>query len=229
MAIASRVLPINYAASRSNLEGTIPKTAIQSITMAIRVGPNQMAIGYIQEFSWSADRDVKMLHQIEPYPNGTFNNQAKLGDVEFHQSLYWPGEPVEGVPGKIDGISLTIKRYALYTSNLLAALSRIGGAGNYDSDIPVTNDVVNNTQDVNKYVSLIQQVRPLDIYQMYVSPVTGQIIFGRIFEECWFSSLGEEIPTAETNEPIMENGEMKAVRVRPFFTLEGEVDVGVNP
>ena len=229
MAIASRVLPINYAASKSNLEGTIPKTAIQSITMAVRVGPNQYAIGYVQEFGWSADRDVKTVHQIEPYPNGTFNNQATLGGTEFHESLYWPGEPVEGIPGKIDGIHVTLNRYALYTSNLLAAMARLSGAGNYDETIPTTNDAVNNTADVNKYVSLIQQVRPFDIYQMYVSPVTGQIVFGRIFEEGWFTKLGETIPSAETNEPILENGEMVFVRVRPFFTLAGEVEVGANP
>lgn len=229
MALANRVLPINYAASRDNLNGSVPKTAIQSITMAVRVGPSQMAIGYIQEFGWSADRDVKMLHQIEPYPNGTFNNQATLGGVDFFDSLYWPGEPVEGVPGKVDGITVTLKRYALYTSNLLAALTRLCGAGTEDADIPVTNDAVNNTSDVNRYVTLIQQVRPIDIYQMYISPVTGAIVFGRKFEECWFTKLGETIPAAETNEPILEDGEMKATRLRPYSSINGEVEVGANP
>jgi len=224
MALANRVLPINYAASTNNLNGTIPKTAIQSITMAIRIGPKQHAIGYIQEFSWTADRDVKMLHQIEPYPNGTFDGSAVL-ESDFFTSGYWPGEPVEGVPGKIDGIKVTLKRYALYTSNLLAALTRLSGAGTEDADIPVDNASVNNTEDVNKYVSLIQQVRPIDIYQMYVSPTNGAIVFGRKFEECWFTSLGEEIPAAETNEPIMENGELTATRVRPYFNLTGETQV----
>lgn len=223
MALANRVLPINYAADANKLNGTIPMTAIQSITMAIRVGPVQHAIGYIQEFSWTADRDVKMLHQIEPYPNGTFDASAQLA-ANFFESGYWPGEPVEGVPGKIDGIKVTLKRYALYSSNLLAALTRLCGAGTEDADIPQDNAAVNNTEDVNKYVTLIQQVRPIDLYQMYISPVTGAIVFGRKFEECWFTSLGEEIPSAETNEPILENGELTAVRIRPFFNLNGEIN-----
>jgi len=229
MANANRVLPINYATTKSNLEGSIPKVAIQSITMAIRIGDQQFAIGYIQEFGWSADRDVKTLHQIEPYPDGTFNNQATLGGVDFHQSSYWPGEPVEGVPGKIDGIKITLKRYALYTSNLLAALTRISGAGNYDADPVATNAEVNDVVNVNRYVSLIQQVRPFDIYQMYISPVTGAPVFGRKFEECWFTTMGEEIPTAETNEPILENGELTAVRLRPYSLTAGELTPAANP
>jgi hypothetical protein len=229
MAIANRVLPINYAASRDNLAGTIPKTAIQSVTMAVRTGPGQFAVGYIQEFGWTADRDVKMVHQIEPYPNGTFNNQATLGGTDFDQSMYWPGEPVEGIPGKIDGIPITFKRAVLYTSNMLAAFSRLNGAGNYNENVPVTNDAVNDTANVNKYVSIIQQVRPIDIYQMFISPVTGQIVFGRVFEECWFTKITETIPAANANEEIVEDGELKAVRVRPYYTLTGEVSVGANP
>lgn len=227
MADANRILPLNNA----NAEVSIPKAAIQSITMAIRVGPNKYAVGYVYEFGWDATRDVKALHQMEPYPDGTFDSGKTLGDTDFLTSSYWPGEPVEVVPGKIDVITLTLKRYALYTSNLLAALMRLNAAGTEDSSVlPTTNDVVNDTTIPNHYVTLIQQVRPVEIYQMYISPTDGKIVFGRKFEECWFTKIGETIPNADTNEAILEEGELKASRIRPYYITEsdGEVDTG-NP
>jgi len=226
MALANRVLPLN----NRFVNESIPKAAIQSITMAMRVGPQKFAIGYIHEFGWDADRDVKALHQMEPYPDGTFDGAATLENNIFGQTTYWPGEPVEIIPGKIDVITLTLKRYALYTSNLLAALMRINAAGTEDGDVlPVDNSVVNDVQAVNQYVTLIQQVRPVEVYQMYISPATGQVVFGRKFEECWFTKIGETIPDADTNEPILEEGELKASRIRPFYTSQGEVQVGNIP
>lgn len=223
MTLANRVLPLNNKTAADS----IPKAAIQSITMAIRVGTQKFAIGYVQEFGWDADRDVKALHQMEPYPNGTFDGAATLGNHNFGDTTYWPGEPVEVVPGKIDLITITLKRYALYTSNLLAALMRINAAGTEDVDeLPTTNDIVNDVTAVNQYVSLIQQVRPVEIYQMYISPTTGQVVFGRKFEECWFTKIGETIPNADTNEPVLEEGELKASRIRPYFTDLSEISVG---
>lgn len=226
MAQANRILPLNNKFANDS----IPKAAIQSITMAIRVGPNQYAIGYVYEFGWDATRDVTALHQMEPYPDGTFDSSKSLENQVFGDTSYWPGEPVEVVPGKIDIITLTLKRYALYTSNLLAALMRLNAAGTEDPDVlPTTNDAVNDVTAVNTYVTLIQQVRPIEIYQMYISPTTGQVVFGRKFEECWFTKIGETIPNADTNEAILEEGELKASRIRPYSTEEGEVEVGSVP
>lgn len=226
MAQANRVLPLNNKFASEE----IPKAAIQSITMAIRVGASKLAIGYVYEFGWDAGRDVKALHQMEPYPDGTFDGSATLDDHEFRDTTYWPGEPVEVIPGKIDVVTLTLKRYALYTSNLLAALMRLNSAGTEDSDTSlVTNDDVNDVSAVNEYVTLIQQVRPVEIYQMYISPTTGRVVFGRKFEECWFTKIGETIPNADTNEAILEEGELKAARIRPYFTDDGESSVGEVP
>lgn len=226
MALPNRVLPLNNRFAND----AIPKAAIQSITMAVRVGPQKFAVGYIQEFGWSADRDVKPLHQMEPYPDGTFDGSATLSGHTFGQTMYWPGEPVEVVPGKISVITLTLKRYVLYTSNLLAAMCRIHSAGTEDTDVlPTDNATVNDVTAVNQYVTLIQQVRPLEVYQMYISPTTGRVVFGRKFEECWFTKIGETIPNAEANEPILEEGELKCSRIRPFFTSGGETSIGPQP
>ncbi len=218
-----RVLPINRAKGTGGYnEGDLyPRAAQQSVTMGIRVANTQYAIGYVQEFNWSMDRDNKVLHQIEPFPNGTFG--AGSFDVNFPDANYWPGEPIEIVPGKVGGIKIVLKRYALYTSNLLASVFRVqekvDGApvGNIVEDVAGMTDPVNmNGTSPNNYVSLIQQVRPVDIYQIYYSPYDGTMIFGRKFEECWFTSIGEDAGTAEDNVPILDNGELIATRVRPY-------------
>lgn len=216
MALTNRVLPI----SNKNANASIPKAAIQSITMAIRVGSGKFAIGYVNEFGWDATRDVKSVHQIEPYPDGTFDNQANLANT-FGSTAYWPGEPVEVIPGKIDVVTITLKRYVLYTSNLLAACMRLEAAGTEEasSTKPVLNSAVNDITAVNQYVSLIQQVRPIELYQMYISPTTGQVVFGRKFEECWFTKIAETIPTGENNEAILEDGELKCARIRPYTNM----------
>lgn len=223
MAIVSRVLPFS---NKTAITG-IPKAAIQSITMAIRVGTKQFAIGYVNEFGWEANRDVKSIHQIEPYPDGTFDSSKVLGNTAFGTTGYWPGEPVEIIPGKIDIITITLSRYVLYSSNLLAACMRIENAGTETSDValPATNDIVNDITNINTYMSLIQQVRPIEITQMFISPTTGSVVFGRKFEECWFTKISETIPKGESNEAILENGELKCARVRPYAAVVPDAPV----
>ena len=224
MAYASRILPINRAKGGGGWDessGQLPKAAIQSITMSVRFGEQKYAIGYIQQFKWSISRDNAVLHQIEAYPNGTFGEGGTWGSVGFsgtNQASYWPGEAVEVVPGKQPGIDITLNRYALYTSNALSAIVRSDNAGT-EEDTPIaTNADINITGATGylQYVSLLQQVRPVDIHQIYYSPVDGKPIFGRRFEECWFKTYGEEIPDADKNGPILENAVLTATRIRPL-------------
>lgn len=219
-----RVLPINRAKGTGgyNEGDPYPKAAMQSVTMGVRVGASNYAIGYVHEFNWNMDRDNAVLHQIEPFPNGTFGTTGTFG-VDFFESNYWPGEPIEIIPGKVGGVSITLNRYSLYTSNLLASVFRLqekldgSPVGNIEEDVDGMTDPVNMDGTApNNYVSLIQQVRPVDLYQVFYSPYDGSLIFGRKFEECWFSSIGEDIPTSDENGPILENGELLATRVRPY-------------
>lgn len=220
-----RVLSMNYGAGAIHNDSAIPnvpKTVIQSVTMAVRIGNGQYAIGYVHEFNFKMDRDAKPVYQIEPYPNGTF--AAGLLDYDsvsnFLDSTYWPSEVIEVIPGKVGPVTLTLNRYALYSSNLLASTLRIENAGT-ESGVDgepeeFAGDINLNGTVANRYVSLVQQIRPIDIHQIYISPKTGKPIFGRTFQECWFTSLGETIPTSEENGPILENGELMVTRVRPF-------------
>ena len=228
MAIPERILPVNWATAGEDVKkleqsgsDAPPRAAIQSITMAVRFGEKQYAIGYIKKFNWSTKRDSETLHQIEPYPNGTFSGGSSgpaLGTVGFNESKYWPGEPVEVVPGKIDAVDITLERYALYSSNLLRSLLTIDGAGTEHSEPIQNNEDIHYSGDKqNEYVSLIQQTRPVHIYQTFISPVNGKIVFGRVFEECWFTEIGEEIADAEKNEAVYESGKLIATRMRPYL------------
>ena len=218
MAIPSRILPINRAKAGGWTEssGTVPKAAIQSITMCVRFGDSKYAIGYIQKFSWKMTRENQTLHQIEAYPNGTFGDHGAWGSVGFNDSSYFPGEAIEVIPGKQPAIDITLGRYALYSSNLLSSVLRSNGAGTEEATMVSSNADINIKSGNIAYISMLQQVRPVDIYQIYYSPVDGSQIFGRLFEECWFKDYGETIPEAAKNEAILEDATLTATRIRPL-------------
>ena len=218
----SRIFPMNWATGgggRVSDTDIVPRAAMQSITMSIRFGDGkQFAIGYVEEFKWAMKREVQVLHQIEAYPNGTFESATNLATAKFGQTFYWPGEPIEVIPGKVNGVEITLSKYALYSANLLRSLMTIDGAGTEDATQIQNNNQIHYTGALqNPYVSLIQQVRPVYIFQQFLSPTVGSIVFGRVFEECWFTDIGEEIPTAEVNGPILEKGLLTATRIRPII------------
>jgi hypothetical protein len=192
--------------------------------MGIRVGDNQYAIGYIQKFDFTMTRDAKPIYQIEPYPdilgiNGEAPglNKSYSNQVFDQNTPYWPGEAIEVIPGKMGPININLSRYALYTGNLMAAMMNATGGGVY-SDTATSPNVAESTAAGNaiQYISILQQVRPFDIYQIYVSPITGLFLWGRKFSGCWFTEVGETIPEASVNEAILENGKIQATYVRPI-------------
>ena len=230
MATASRVLPVNSGrAGGGTANDTVPRAAVQSITMSMRFGDKNVSIGYIKKFSWKVTRDNTTLHQIEAYADGTFSVTDKTTNVTTQESRYlnasyFPGEAMEVIPGKQPAIDIDIDRYCLYTSSLLSALdlykagTEYNGAtdfANYNgqSFSGAFNDGNNNR--IN-YVSLLQQIRSIDITQLYTNPINGNIIFGRVFEECWFKNYGETIPDADKNEAVYESATLTCPRIRPY-------------
>jgi len=230
MATASRILPVNSGrAGGGSSADTIPKAAVQSITMSMRFGEHgNKAIGYIKKFSWKVTRDNTTLHQIEAYPDGTFDgsNNAKATSKQsiYLNAGYFAGEAMEVIPGKQPAIDIDIDRYCLYTSSLLSALDLYKAGTEYSGSTDFVNyngtdfsaalnDGKNNR--IN-YVSLLQQVRSVDITQLYTNPIDGTVIFGRVFEECWFKNYGETIPDADKNEAVFESATLTCPRVRPY-------------
>lgn len=218
---ASRMLPLHNL----NSQAQTPHSTIQSITMGIRIGSSKYAIGFIHKFSFEMKRDNKTIYQIEPYPgirgDETDGNPADIvssfTDAIFDENTtYWPGEAVEIIPGKMGVIDITLSRYSLYTANLMAATMRATGSGMYNPVAVAPNLIEASTATPIQYVNILQQVRPFDIYQIFVSPLTGTVLWGRKFGGCWFTSIGEETPDSDKNEPVMENGKLQAVYIRPL-------------
>ena len=219
----NRLLPL----SNKNLNAVTPHSTIQSITMGIRIGDEKFAIGAIHKFSFKQDRATKSVYQIEPYSDILGDDTTAAGiaskfkPTTFDEhTTYWPGEAIEVIPGKMGEITLTLNRYSLYTANLMAAVTRASGSGVYDGTAVAPN-LLESAPTVIKYVNILQQVRPFDIYQIFVSPITGAVLWGRKFGGCWFKSIGEEAPESDKNEPILENGEITCRNIRPLTTGTG--------
>ncbi|MHA1305155.1 MAG: hypothetical protein ACTSPI_15765 [Candidatus Heimdallarchaeaceae archaeon] len=229
---SNRLLPLHISeVEEQQLSGGgKPHSAIQSITMGIRVGAQKWAIGYIKKFSFSAKRNATPIYQIEPYPGikgddeqppaGISTDFTTLPDGYTHfceNTAYYPGEAVEVIPGKMEPMELTLDRYAVYTANLLAAVMRATGGGVYTNASGPPHVPVGDTDPI-LYVNLLQQVRPFDIYQVFVSPLTGGVLWGRKFGGCWFTEISEDVPEAKENMAILENGKVQATYMRPLTT-----------
>lgn len=219
----ARIFPINRKNAAGNVDDNsfrVPKAAMQSITMSLRFGVKDMAIGYIQSFNWTQERAATPYHQIEAYPNGTFGG-GSIATADFMTSQYWPGEVCEVVPGKVGPININLSKIAFYSSNLLRSLLTINSAGTEEKAPylpPTDNNVIHydSADGQNNYVTAIQQVRPIYIKQMFISPITGTVVFGRTFEECWFTNISEQIPEAGTNAAVIETATLMATRIRPY-------------
>jgi hypothetical protein len=117
-------------------------------------------------------------------------------------------------------VEITLDRYALYTANLMAAVSRATGGGVYDN-VETAPNLQESADPVIKYVNILQQVRPFEMYQIFVSPITGSVLWGRKFGGCWFNSIGEKTPESDKNEPVMENGKIQVTYIRPLTSSIG--------
>jgi hypothetical protein len=219
----NRLLPL----SNENPAAVTPHSTIQSITMGIRIGNQKFAIGYIHKFVLDMTRANKPVYQIEPYPNVLGDDNSPSGiattftPLTFDENTkYWPGESIEMIPGKIEPIKITLEKYALYTANLMAAVSRAAASGVYDS-VETPPNLQESAPPVIKYVNILQQVRPFDIYQIFVSPVTGGVLWGRKFGGCWLTKVGEVVSESDKNEPILEQGEVMATYIRPLSSSIG--------
>ena len=234
MADISRVTPLSIS-PRDSLDTTADmykKHIVTHIQLGVRVGQDvNIALGFIQGFNWSIDRPVTEVHQIEPIPDGTFSSSVKIKSNDgLFNTKYYPGEVIELIPGKQGAVSIDISRCVLYGSNILSALMFIEKAGTEESKIGSAEassfDPTDSTSSGSfaQYVTLIQQVRPVYIKQIILNPVSGEVAYGRVFEDVWIESMSEEQVTADKNEPLVESIKAKATRIRPFIIPKTEGD-----
>ena len=232
MADVSRTIPISVSPRDSvDLNSQdFKRHLVTGISLGVRVGQDvDIAIGFIQSLSWSIDRPVTEIHQIEPIPDGTFSSQVSIDkNPGLFNTKYYPGEVIELIPGKQGAVALSLSRCVLFGSNLLSALMYIEKAGTEENTVGAAEaqSFDPTKSEHNKYfaqyVTLIQQVRPVYVKQIMINPVDGSVAYGRVFEDVWIESMSEEQVTADTNSPIIESISAKATRIRPFVQPEKE-------
>lgn len=203
---ANRTLPINSQTAQNNSQLT---KALTVITMGIRIGDQNKTVGYIQELDRTHSRTNTHLKQIEPFPNGTFG--GKSGAMDFNNSSYFPGETVEVVPGILGEEMIKINRVALLTSTMFEAFMRAGGGGTKEDGTPSN---VNNVEQTSRYVSLLQQIRPIDVFELYISPIDYTVVWGIKYEECWFKSMNRTVRVNDSS--IIETADLDVTRTRQF-------------
>lgn len=205
---SDNILPIgNVPSSEAN---SFLTSALPVLTLGVRASDGDTPIGYVKSITRTHTRKVEPVLQLEPYVNGTFGSGSNASATfkaagELHQtSSYFPGERIEVVPGPITDEKIQLKRTVLYTSNLIEALMRVhfGESG----------------ENVNKgmsIVSLVQQTRPFDVFEIYVSPIDGKVIWGIKYNQCFATDMPRTVDIDGTH--IVEEINFEVTNAR-FYT-----------
>jgi len=215
--MADNILPIGTVPENPTSYADL-KSALPVLSLGIRGGVGDIKpLGYAKSITRTHSRKVDPILQLEPYLNGTFDdsqgNTLPTGSdpnfvdgANFQGNLtHMPGERVEVVPGPITDEKVKLSRTILYTSTLFEALMHLhGGAKTPD---------VNNTKA--RYINLLQQTRPFQIYEIYVDPLTGDIFWGIHYRDCFAENLPRTVSTEDTN--MTEDIDFTVTKTR-FYT-----------
>jgi len=220
------VLPIGTLGNAANEDAltsqgsgdTNMRSALPVLSLGIRTGAGDTPLGYTQSIARTHTRKVEAVYQLEPYADGTFKEQdASLNagvNANIQDALYWPGERIEVVPGPITDEKVKLGRTALYSSSLFEALMRANIGPSQKANI---ND---NTGGVaNHFVTALQQVRPFQIYEIYVSPLNGDIFWGIKYVDCFATAIPRSVKRDDTT--IMEEIDFEVTRSRFYEALTG--------
>lgn len=271
MANGNQVIPIGKSGvSRggiSNFVSTAPDTAVSILSLCMRFGHNaKKPIGGIQSMTFSMKRQVKEYYELTAYPAATFGSlDALFSETSFNDSLAWDGEPATIIPGVIDPVDVKITRPMFYSSNILDAVFKTTGSGEftlkegnefrYLSDIGQAQGTTSigsvlkgavagsalgaltgggfiqgavggalqallPTQDYTperaRYGSLMQQVRPLNIYYIIMSPTEqNKVLYALEFINGWSTDWAIQGVNVD-QQVVMEELTMKFERVRVY-------------
>lgn len=205
---SDNILPLgNIPSAEAN---DLLTSALPVLTLGIRGRDGDTPIGYAQSIDRTHTRKVEAILQLEPYVDGTFASGSNSSPTfkaagQLHQiSSYYPGERVEVVPGPITDEKVKLSRTVLYTSTLMEALMRI--------HFGTKEEGVNKGQHI---VSLVQQTRPFTIFEIYVSPLDGKVIWGIKYNGAFAHELPRSVKVDGTN--IIEDISFEVTNTR-FYT-----------
>lgn len=110
----------------------LPDNPVSVLSLSVRVGRQKLAIGFVQSIGFSIDREVEEYYEITPYaPNDFGTLTAIFNNQSFNESIVAEGEPVTLIPGVQKPITVSMSRPMLYSSNMMEALFKAGGAGEF--------------------------------------------------------------------------------------------------
>lgn len=137
--MANQVVPVSgYRRGRDgnfSPNSYLPDTPISILSLSVRVGRQQLAIGFIQSIGFSMDREVEEYYELTPYaPNDFGTLTAIFNNQSFNESLVAEGEPVTLIPGVQKPITVTLTRPMIYSSTLMEAVFKSGGAGEFTTE-----------------------------------------------------------------------------------------------
>lgn len=211
-------------------------------------------------------RQVKEYYEITAYPAATFGSlDALFSETSFNDSVSFDGEPAAIIPGVQDPIDVKITRPMFYSSNILDAVFKSTGSGEfttkegnefrYLSTIGQAQGTVNlgsvlrgavagaavgaisggslaggavggalqallpvedYTPERARYGSLLQQMRPLNIYYMIMSPTErNKVLYALEFINGWSTDWSIQGVSVD-QQVVMEELTMKFERVRVY-------------
>jgi len=238
--MANQVLPVsssrpapNGAPFQDDYTHITPNGVMNILQSSVRLGntgPSQ-AVGLVQKIEWSMSRNTKEIYQIEAMPDMLFGEHI---DVDITQpgrysvsELYYPGEPVEIVPGVMNPIELTLDRAVMNSGTGLEALLLAGDAAEYQEYNNGTGyaPFITNSTDLNgnptRGITPLQQVRPFNLFSLFYSPTTGDVIYGLKFVDNWIEDISGWNIEAAGDAAIIESVKMKAPKVRLYYPPPG--------
>jgi hypothetical protein len=234
----NQVLPVSSSRrapdgqpEQANFTAPRPNGVINILQASVRLGNKgpSMAVGLVQKLEWSIKRKTKEVYQLEALPNVIFgiprtpsSDLTVIGQYE-RAGDYYPGEPIEIVPGVQEPIELTLERAVMNSGTGLEALLATGDAAEYapynagvgyEPFIAQSAFATTESGDPARGINPLQQVRPLALYSLIFSPTTGEIIYGIKFIDTWIEEISGWNLEAAGDGPIIESIKMRCPRIR---------------
>ena len=234
--MANQVLPVPSSRpdqfgnpNQNGFTAERPNGVMNVLQFSVRLGNNapSNAVGLVQKIEWSVKRKTKEVYQLEAIPNVLFGVPGAFslttpGQLE-RSELYYPGEPIEIVPGVQEPIELTLERAVMNSGTGLEALLATGDAAEYApynngaGYPPFAGDPSFATTvggDPARGINPLQQVRPLALYSLVYSPTQGTVIYGIKFIDTWIEEISGWNIEAAGEGPVIESIKMKCPRIR---------------
>ncbi len=142
------------------------------MTHAVEIKANGRTVGAINEWSPKMTRGIQELQELGVV-TGAYSKKS--------------GEPFEKVPNNVGGMTVDVRRYDLYLTDMEEAFG---------------------TVDVTM---LSNQDDPFDVRESWTSPNNARN-YARLFQGCWFSNLGRTL-SATSDRTVNVNATIEYTRV----------------